>query len=187
MTLKLLRLSCVVLVLTTFLAGMGISQVSQAEALPMFGVRFAVADTDFAGLDNTASSTANGFGVTLGVAKPSYRVYADLNFYSWDEVSTRTIHANYDYVWRAKEPWQVFTGVYGGLVDLQLEAGDSYQSGPSAGVQAGLLFPLGASGWRVETGVRYGAFSAKQLNPETNKEVKIKTQAEGFISLYFSS
>lgn len=187
MTLKLLRPSRASLVLITLLAGMGVSQASQAETLPMFGVRLAMVDADFTGLPTSTSSTTNGFGVVLGVALPTYRVYADLNFYSWDDVNTRTIHANYDYIWRAGESWQIFTGVYGGLVDLEMEVADKYQSGPSAGIQAGLLFPLGASGWNLETGLRYGGFSAKLLNPDTHQDVKIKTQAEGFISLNFSS
>lgn len=187
MTLKLLRPSYASLLLMTLVTGVGTSQAALAETLPMFGVRLGVVDTKFTGLVNSASSTTNGYGVLLGVAQPNYRVYADLNFYTWDDVNTRTIHANYDYIWRAGESWQVFTGVYGGLVDLEMEVANQYQSGPSAGVQAGLLFPLGKSGWNLETGLRYGGFSAKLLNPDTNQEVKIKTQAEGFISLYFSS
>ncbi|GLR63705.1 hypothetical protein [Marinospirillum insulare] len=175
------------LLITSLMVGLVTSQVALAETQPMFGLRLAMADTDFSGVASSASSTTSGFGVVLGVKQPSYRVYADLNFYTWDEVNTRTIHANYDYLWRADKSWQVFTGIYGGLVDLEVEAANKYQSGPSAGVQAGLLLPLGSSGWSLETGLRYGGFSAKLLNPETNQEVKIKSQAEGFISLSFSS
>lgn len=172
------------LLAASLVAAATLSQVSKAETLPMFGVKFALADADFTGLE--ASSTT-GYGFVLGVTSGAHRVYADLNFYSWDAADTRTIHANYDYVWRAGKAWQVFTGVYGGLVDLELDAANKYQSGPSAGVQAGVLVPLGASGWNLETGLRYGGFSAKLLNPDTNQEVKINTQVEGFISLNFSS
>ena len=189
MVLKLLSPSTAGLLLATFLVGSGLSQVSQAETLPMFGVRLALAEAKFSGFQpaslNSASTT--GYGFMLGVTSGAHRVYADLNFYSWDTADTRTIHANYDYIWRSGKAWQVFTGVYGGLVDLETAAVNKYQSGPSAGVQAGVLLPLGTSGWNLETGLRYGGFSAKLLNPDTNQEVKIKTQAEGFISLNFSS
>ena len=177
------------LLAVSLVAAATLSQASQAETLPMFGVRLALAEAKFSGFQpsslNSASTT--GYGFMLGVTSGAHRVYADLNFYSWDTADTRTIHANYDYIWRSGKAWQVFTGVYGGLVDLETAAVNKYQSGPSAGVQAGVLLPLGTSGWNLETGLRYGGFSAKLLNPDTNQEVKIKTQAEGFISLNFSS
>ncbi len=184
MVLKTLLISSTRWLLAALVMGMVISPVAEAETLPLFGVRLAMADAEFA---NLSSSTTAGYGVILGVTLPKYRVYADLNFYSWDGADTRSIHANYDYIWRAGESWQVFTGIYGGLVDLELDAADKYQSGPSAGVQAGFLLPLGSSGWQLETGMRYGGFDAKLLNPATQQEVKIKTQVEGFISLNFSS
>lgn len=184
MELKLLLSSRANWLLVIFLAGLSLNQTSQADTLPMFGVRAAVAEASFSGMD---SSNGNGFGVVLGVTSAAYRVYADLNFYSFDKASTRTIHANYDYLWQAGENWQIFTGIYGGLVDLELDAANKYQSGPSAGVQAGFLLPLGASGWRLETGVRYGGFDAKLVNPATQLDVKIKSQAEGFITLNFAS
>lgn len=184
MTLKLLRPSCATWLVAALLAGAGLSQTSQAEMLPMFGVKLALADTDFSGLE---ASTTSGYGLILGVTAPTYRVYADLNFYSWDEVNTRTIHANYDYIWRAEKSVQIFTGIYGGLVDLEIDATKKYQSGPSAGVQAGLLLPLGKSGWNLETGLRYGGFSSKINNEASGQEVKINSQAEAFITLNFAS
>ena len=80
-----------------------------------------------------------------------------------------------------------FVGVYGGLVDLELDAAKNYQSGASAGVQGGVLLPLGKSGWQLETGLRFGGFDAKLTHPATQQEVKIKSQAEAFIVLSFSS
>lgn len=167
-----------------FIIGVGVSQVSEAETKPLFGVKMILADADFNGL---ASSTASGYGVVLGVTAESFRVYGDLNFYAWEGADTRTIHANYDYIWRAGESWQVFMGIYGGLVDLELDVADKYQSGASVGVQAGFLIPLGSSGWQVETGLRYGGFDAQLFDPETQQAIKIKTQSEAFITLNYSS
>ena len=166
------------------LIGLVVSPSSRAETLPMFGVRLAAVNANFSGLNE---STTSGYGITLGVTEVTYRVYADLNFYSWDSASTRTIHANYDYLWRAGETWRPFVGVYGGLVDLELDAAKNYQSGASAGVQGGVLLPLGKSGWQLETGLRFGGFDAKLTHPATQQEVKIKSQAEAFIVLSFSS
>jgi len=184
MRFKFLHSSQAAFLLLVLLVGLAVSPSSRAETLPMFGVRLAAVNANFSGLNE---STTSGYGITLGVTEVTYRVYADLNFYSWDSASTRTIHANYDYLWRAGETWRPFAGVYGGLVDLELDAAKNYQSGASAGVQAGVLFPLRKSGWQVETGLRFGGFDAKLTNPTTQQDVKIKSQAEVFIVLNFSS
>jgi len=184
MRLKLLYPLRVLFLVLMALAGLGVSQGLKAETLPLLGLKLAAVNTDFSGSDE---STASGYGVVLGVTNISYRIYADLNFYSWDSISTRTIHANYDYLWRAGETWRPFVGLYGGLVDLELEAAKEYQSGVSAGIQGGLLLPLSNTGWQLEAGMRFGGFNVELLNPTTQQKVKIKSQAEAFITLNFSS
>lgn len=147
---------------------------------PLLGFRLAAAEGYLSGHPDDSST---GLGFILGVAAPQYRVYADLNFYSWDAVETRTIHANYDYVWNPTAKWQVFTGLYAGLVDLELASTSDYKSGPSAGVQTGLTRRLGASSWQVETGLRWGGFSASITDPTTQQKVSIQSQIELFVHL----
>lgn len=184
MVLKFLYFSKTCYLVVALLTGAGVSQVLQAETLPIFGVRLAMADANFSSLDTSVTS---GHGLVLGVTSTTYRIYADLNFYTWDAAKTRTIHANYDYIWQVSEFWQPFMGVYGGLVDLELDVAKNYQSGASVGVQGGVLFPLGKSGWQVETGARYGGFGAKLFNPATQQDEKLKSQAEAFVTFSFSS
>lgn len=151
------------------------------------GLRFSYASGDFSGIKDDWS---RGVGAVLGVSYPHHRVYADLNLYTWQEVNSRTIHANYDRLWRINGDWQAFAGVFGGLVDLELGSAlrgqNDYQSGLSGGVQAGVLHPLGR-GWQLEAGVRYNHFSVETPSPALGRDVRLNNQAEAFVVFNFSS
>jgi hypothetical protein len=151
------------------------------------GLRFSQASADFSGIKD---DTSTGVGAILGVSYPYHRVYADLNLYSWEEVNSRTIHANYDRLWHMSGDWQAFAGVFGGLVDLELSSTlrgkDDYQSGLSVGVQAGVLRPVGR-GWQLEAGARYNHFSVETPSPALGRDVRLNNQVEAFVVLNFSS
>ncbi|SFX32700.1 hypothetical protein [Marinospirillum alkaliphilum] len=169
------------------LIGMALPAVAASDVATLAGLRFSQASADFSGIKD---DTGTGVGVVLGVSYPTFRVVADLNLYSWDEVNTRTIHASYERLWQVSGDWQAFAGVFGGVVDLELGSAlrgkDDYQSGLSGGVQAGVLYPLGR-GWQLETGVRYNHFSVEISSPALDEDVRLNSQVEVFVVLNFSS
>ncbi|MBE0505723.1 MAG: TonB-dependent receptor [Marinospirillum sp.] len=161
--------------------------VAASDVATLAGLRFSQASGVFSGIKD---DTATGVGAVLGVSYPHYRVYADLNLYSWDEVNTRTIHANYERLWHVGSDWQAFAGVFGGVVDFELGSAlrgkDDYQSGLSGGVQVGVLHPVGR-GWQLETGVRYNHFSVETPSAALDRDVRLNNQVEAFLVLSFSS
>lgn len=161
------------------------SNLALADYNPLLGVRFAASQGDFTNLDEKSTT---GTGFVLGVLDTNQRIYADLALYSWDTVDTRTIYANYDYIFHPVSNWQLYAGVFAGLVDLQPQNNKkNYQSGPAGGVQFGLIKPLGASNFSLELGARFAFTSAEVEDEGLNKDVSIDSYQEVFIGFNFSS
>lgn len=165
----------------------GAQSVQADEVRTLAGVRFSLAAADFTGVKDAEGA---GKGVLLGVSYPEYRVYADMNFYSWDKASTRSIHANYDRLWSLHEDWHFYAGVYGGIADFELEkwhqTKQDYQSGLSYGVQSGVTYRL-ADQWQIDAGLRYNKFHVEIYSPALQRDVRMNQLAEFFLTLSFGS
>ncbi|WP_114417335.1 hypothetical protein [Marinospirillum perlucidum] len=150
---------------------------------PFMGVGGSLGHLDLEPLD---SSQASGIGVRLGVVYPDHRLHAQLNFHTWDEAETRVMAAHYDRLWSLTSGLELFAGVRGALVDLDLAAKhqtEEYVTGPGLGLQSGLIWEF-SRGWSLETGLRFTRFQV-EIDSQLAGKTELQALNEGYVSLNY--
>ena len=156
---------------------------------PFVGLNFASAEAEFDGLPDDQS---RGFGFKLGVGYPASRLYASLDFYSWEEAESLVISAHYDRLLRVHPYLTLFLGVNASLTDFEIDGRydpKDFDTGPGVGAQAGILIPLSRS-WQLEAGVRSDRFwvdAEVRAEDQPLDKLGFEAMSLGYVSLVFTS